>query len=170
MGGQGAQGAMEPFVIRRTFDAAPEAMWRAWTEPERFTRWFGPKGCKLDVLRMEVRPGGVCHYRMVAPEGEASWGRFEYREIVPPERLVFLLSFADEAGNVIRAPFSETWPIRMLSTITFTAEGGGTAVTIHWEPYEAGDAERATFDAGRDSMRGGWTGTFEQLADYLAGD
>ena len=51
----------------------------------------------------------------------------------------------------------------MLSTITFAERAGKT-----WSPHDATAAERATFDAGHDSMRMGWGGTLEQLTTYLA--
>lgn len=168
MTGQAAPSG-QAFEIRRTFDASREVVWKAWTEPARFARWFGPKGFALDVLRMEVRPGGVCHYGMTPPHGEAMWGRFTYREITPPERLVFVLSFADEAGETVRAPFNAHWPLRVLTTVTLAAEGDRTTVTVRSEPLEATAEERAAFASMFDSMRGGWTGTFEQLAGYLAG-
>ena len=56
----------------------------------------------------------------------------------------------------------------MLSTVTFQEDKGRTAVTVQWETYEATDIERKTFQDGMASMQQGWTGTFEQLSDYLA--
>ena len=45
---------------------------------------------------------------------------------------------------------------------------GGTRVTVEWIPYNATDEERKTFEGGRDGMKQGWTGTFDQLDAYLA--
>src|SRR5262249_53897604 len=102
------------------------------------------------------------------PDGLELWGKFEYREIVPPERLVFINSFSDESGATTRHPLNQAWPLELLSTITFEETNGGTAVTVHWGPFEASDAERKTFVEGRASMQQGWGGTLEQLAGYLA--
>ena len=55
----------------------------------------------------------------------------------------------------------------MLSTVTFTEKAGKTTITVRWSPYEATQKERDTFEAGRDSMKAGWTGTFERLDAYL---
>ncbi len=85
-----------------------------------------------------------------------------------PERLVFVVSFSDPAGGVTRQPWSATWPLQWLSTVTFAEQGGKTLVTVKWIPIEATELERKTFTEGRQSMQQGWTGTFEQLADYLA--
>lgn len=169
---ESAQAAREapggPFVISRTFDAPRELVWKAWTEPERMARWGGPKGCTLTIHQHELRPGGIHHYAQQSPDGSVMWGKVVYREIVPPERLVYLQSFADAEGRTARAPFAETWPLEMLSTITLTVAGEGTTVTVAWEPHNATEAERATFDAARPSMRGGWTGTLDTLGAYLA--
>ena len=96
------------------------------------------------------------------------WGKWVYRQIVEPERLVFVSSFSDENGGVTRHPLSPSWPLEMLSTITFAEEGGKTTVTVQWEPINATAEERETFDNSHASMQGGWSGTFEQLGDYLA--
>ena len=62
---------------------------------------------------------------------------------------------------------SPTWPLEMLSTITFTEQGGKTTVTVSWLPLKPTGEERKTFEGGFESMQKGWGGTFEQLGDYL---
>ena len=62
-----------------------------------------------------------------------------------------------------------TWPLQLLTTVTFEdAPGGKTKLTLRWTPLDASAEEQATFDAAHDSMRGGWTGSFERLETYLA--
>ena len=95
-------------------------------------------------------------------------GRFVFREIVAPERLVFVNSFSDAEGGLARHALHATWPLEMLSTITFAEAGGRTTLTIRWVPLAATEPEIATFEAGRDSMQQGWTGTLDQLARHLA--
>jgi uncharacterized protein YndB with AHSA1/START domain len=56
----------------------------------------------------------------------------------------------------------------MLSTATFAERDGRTTVTLRWSALNATQAERRTFDANHESMTGGWTGTFDQLAEHLA--
>lgn len=155
------------FVISRAFAAPRDLVFRAWTESDHLVHWWGPKGVTIFSCTNDFRPGGTMHYGMRTPEGTEMWGRWVYREIVPPERLVFLNSFSDPEGGLARPPFDEEWPLQMLSTITFDEQEGGTRVTVRWSPYEATDAERSTFAAGHESMRGGWSGTFDQLAEYL---
>ncbi len=63
---------------------------------------------------------------------------------------------------------SPDWPLEMLNTTTFSEKNGKTTVTIRLAPHNATAAERAAFAAGHDSMRGGFTGTFDQLAEHLS--
>ena len=157
----------EPFVLTRVFDAPRELVWKAWTEPERLMQWFGPKGFKMRIGRMDLRPGGVFHYCLQSPDGKEMWGKFVYHEIVRPERLVLVNSFSDEAGGITRHPMSPTWPLEMLSTTTFEEKDGKTTMTLRWTPLEASEEERKTFDGARGGMDQGWKGTLEQLTEYL---
>ncbi len=159
---------LAPFVISRVFDVPRDVMWRAWTERKRLMEWFGPKGFTMPAAKMDLRPGGSFHYCLCSPDGKEMWGKWSYREIVEPERIVLVHSFSDEAGGVTRHPFAPNWPLRTLSTFTLTDEGGGTRVTVEWLPLDPTDEERKTFDKGREGMKMGWTGTFDQLAAYLA--
>lgn len=158
----------DAFVITRTFDALRELVFRVWTEAEHLRHWWGPKGFEVTHCTSDLRPGGAMHYGMRGPGGAAMWGRWVFREVVPPERLVFVSSFSDEAGGVTRAPFFDGgWPLEILSTLTFTERAGKTTVTMVGVPIHASDAERATFRRAHQSMQGGWTGTLDQLTAYL---
>jgi uncharacterized protein YndB with AHSA1/START domain len=158
----------EAFVITRLFDAPRALVWRVWTEADHLIRWWGPKGFERVSCTIDLRPGGLFHYGLKAPDGTAMWGRFVFREIVAPERLVFIVSFADARANVVRHPWSQSWPLETLSVVTFEDECGKTRITVRWTPHEASALERKTFFDGRDSMSQGWTGTFDELAGYLA--
>jgi len=157
-----------PFIISCTFDAPRELVWKAWSERARLMQWFGPKGFKMPAAKMEFRPGGSFHYCLEAPDGHEMWGKFVYREIVSPEKIVLVSSFSDEAGGITRHPMSATWPLEMLSTFTLSEAHGRTTATVQWAPLNATEEERETFDAAREGMKQGWAGTFDQLAAYLA--
>ncbi len=159
---------VKPFVITRTFDAPRDLVWKAWTERDRLLQWFGPKGFKMTTADLDFRPGGTFHYCLQAPDGKEMWGKFVYREIVPPKKLVLVSSFSDAKGGLTRHPFSAKWPLEMLSTTTLTEDGGKTTITIEWTPLHATAEERQTFESARAGMQQGWGGTFEQLAEYLA--
>jgi uncharacterized protein YndB with AHSA1/START domain len=156
------------FRIERVFDAPRELVFKAWTEPEHFTRWFGPKGTKVRVTRFEARPGGVVHSCLTTPDGHEMWGKLIYREVAPPEKLVYINTFSDEKGGLTRHPFSPTWPREMLTTVTFHEQGAKTLLVLEWVPLNATEEEAKTFLGAFDNMKGGWTGSFEQLEAYLA--
>jgi uncharacterized protein YndB with AHSA1/START domain len=156
------------FILSRVVDAPRELVFRAWTEPDRLARWFGPKGFTILSRTLDLRPGGVFHYSMRSPDGREMWGRWVFWEVVPPERLAFVVSFSDERCGVTRHPFASDWPLEVLSTLTLTDHGGGTLLTMRGVPLNATVSERTTFEAGHDGMRKGWTGTLDQLTEYLA--
>lgn len=155
-------------VITHVFDAPRELVWKAFAESDRLARWWGPTGFTMLVHSIDFRPGGAFHYAMRSPEGHVMWGRFVYRDIQAPERIVFITSFSDEAGAITRAPFSPTWPLEILNTLTLTEAKGKTTVVLRGGPINATDEERATFWNAQESLRQGFAGTFDQLAAYLA--
>ena len=158
----------KPFIISRVFDAPRERVWKAWTDAAQLKHWWGPQGFKVHTCKVDLRPGGMFLYGMTAPDGSDMWGRFIYREIKAPEKLVFIVSFSDPKGGVTRHPGSESWPLQIMSLVTFEAQGQKTKVSVEWMPYEATDAERKVFEDGKPSMQQGWGGTLAQFADYLA--
>lgn len=160
--------AAPKFVISRTFNAPRSLVWSAFTQGERLAHWWGPKGFKVKVSDMDLRPGGTYHYCLVSPDGLVMWGKFVFREIAPQERLVFVSSFSDEMKGITRHPFNPSWPAEMLSVFEFEDAGKGTKVTINWVPLTTSESEIQTFKDGMNSMHNGWTGTFDQLEAYLA--
>jgi len=156
------------FVITRVFDAPRELVFKALTESDRLAQWWGPKGFAWVSATLDLRPGGVFHYCMRAPNGQEMWGKFVYREVVPPERIVFVNSFADEKGNAIRHFMSPTWPLEVLNILTLAEHDGKTTLTMKGLPINATEVERKTFDDGHKSLEQGFGGTLDQLAEYLA--
>src|SRR5580704_3982579 len=112
----------QPFIITRILVAPRELVWKCWTEREHM-QWWGPKGVVSDYKRLELWPGGICHYCMRTPDGHEMWGKWAVREVTKPARLVFVNSFSDAAGGLTRHPMNPNWPLEMLSTVTFEAQG-----------------------------------------------
>jgi uncharacterized protein YndB with AHSA1/START domain len=137
--------------IERVFDAPRTLVFDAWTKPEHMVNWFGPRGFKSTVLRSELRPGGSYRIHMLGPDGD-HWTQGIYREVVPPERLVMVGSWADAQGN----------PTRPETTLTLLFEdvGGKTRLTLHNAIFESTTA--------RDMHNDGWSSSLDCLADYLA--
>jgi len=160
----------EEFTISRVFDAPRMRVWKAWTDAEALAQWWGPKGATIRVIKFDLRLGGIFHYAMAYRPGHEMYGRFIFREIAAPGRLVFVNSFSDPVGGVTRAPFpqlGDRWPLEVLNNMTLTEKDGRTTLTLRGGPINASDEERKTFAAMFDSMRQGFGGTFDQLADYL---
>ena len=163
-----AESAEAEFSIRRVFDAPRELVWKAFTEPERLEKWWGPRGFTTRVHKLELRPGGVFLYSQRMPDGRYLWGKWVYREIVAPERLVVVNSFCDENGNPARNRWYPNWPLETLSSSTFTEHQGRTTLTIRAIPINATESEHRTFDEGKKSMDEGFTGTLDRLDEHLA--
>lgn len=158
----------DEFVISRVFDAPRELVFDAWTRKEHLDKWFGPKGCQIVGGELDLRQGGSYHYGMRMPDGNVMWGKWTFREVKRPEKLVLISSFSDEQGGITVHPGNPHWPRLTLSTTLFESQGPRTLLTIKWQPHQATDIERRTFAENHASMHGGWSGTFEQLASYLA--
>ena len=149
-------------VITRVFDAPRELLWKAWTEPERFMRWWGPKHFTAPVSTIDLRVGGKYLHCMRSPEGQDYWSTGVYREIIPLERIVYTDSFADEKGNVVPAShygMPGDWPLEYLVTVTFEEDGGRTKMTLRHEGIPTGKMS--------DDTRAGWNESFDKLADVL---
>lgn len=159
------------FFIARTFDAPRDLVWKAFTDADALVQWWGPKGSTIKVLKLEMKPGGMFHYSMEYQLGHPMYGRFVYREIVAPERLVYVSSFSDANGGIARAPFpqlKDTFPLEILNVTTFTEERGRTTVSLRGHPIDATEAEAKTYTGMFDSMQQGFGGTFDQLETWLA--
>lgn len=155
------------FSISRLIDAPRDLVWKVHTELDHMKRWWGPKGFTVFAATMELRPGGVFHYGMRSPQGQEMWGKFVYREIIAPERLVYVGSFSDAAGGTTRHPLAPGWPQEMLTAMTFSEQGKKTLLYLESRAINASEAERTTFEDGFASMTAGYGGTFDVLADYL---
>lgn len=119
---------MEPvgdrvIVFTRTFRAAPELVFRAWTAPELLTRWYGARGWRLVECEVDLRVGGRYRFRSRGPGGAEMVQQGVYREVLPPRRLVFTERFDDQSypgESVITHEFAAESADR--TTVTSTIE------------------------------------------------
>ncbi len=93
----------ERMVVTRVFDAPRKLVWKAWTDPQFVMQWWGPKGFTSPVCRMDFRVGGKFLCCMRTPDGQDFWNGGEYHEIVPYEKIVLSMFFADAEGNKVEA-------------------------------------------------------------------
>ncbi|MGA3140399.1 MAG: SRPBCC domain-containing protein [Xanthobacteraceae bacterium] len=165
----GAESKTEDFVIARVFDVPRERLWEVLTQAEHLKEWWAPTGFTMIAANLDLRPEGTFHCGFRAVDGYKMWGKFVYREIVPPERLVFINSFSNAAGGVSRHPIVPTWPMETLITVTFEEEGSGKSkLNVRWAAHNATEVEQKTFNASHVGMKATWTGTLDRLAAYVA--
>lgn len=141
-------------VFSRAFNAPVAAVYRAWTEPERLKRWWGPKGFTLTIHRLELRVGGIWDYILHGPDGTDYPNRAEYEVIEPQRRLIFF----NEGGHVADRHLTS----RM--TATFETRDAQTLVELRMafidEAARLRAVDRGAEEGGRQS--------FERLAELLA--
>ena len=143
--------AERELLITRVFGAPRPLVFKAWTEPDRLVRWWGPQGYTMPSCSMDVRRGGVFRFCMRAPDGTDHWLRGVYREIAEPERLVFSWAWEDAEGR----PGHET-----LVTVTFAEDGAKTKLTLQHAVFESVTA--------RNTHQSGWASALDRFSDYLA--
>jgi uncharacterized protein YndB with AHSA1/START domain len=80
-------------TYERTFDAPRELVWKAHTDPELVSKWWGPLGHQTTVEQMDLRPGGKWRYASVDADGNEFAFYGEYLEIVPPEKIRWTFMF-----------------------------------------------------------------------------
>jgi uncharacterized protein YndB with AHSA1/START domain len=154
----------QKIVITRVLDAPRALVFKAWTEPDRLMRWWGPRGFTAPACTIDPKPGGVFHGCMRGPDGTDYWSRGVYREIVEPERIVSTDSFSDKDGNVVEPTsygMSAAWPREALLTLTLAEHEGATTLTLEHRVGSAPETERTMCEQG-------WNESLDKLAEYLA--
>lgn len=119
--------------ITRTFDLPVDKVWQAWTEPEIFKKWWGPKDFTCPSSSLDLKPGGKYLHCMRSAEGHDFWSTGVFKEIIPYEKLVCTDSFSDAKGNVILASdlnMPGDWPMELLITVRFKEMGGKTEMDL----------------------------------------
>jgi uncharacterized protein YndB with AHSA1/START domain len=139
--------AVKPsLTIKRRFNAPPEKVYAAWTDPKKLGQWMGPTGTQRVEAECDLRVGGRYAIKMVMPDDEHNVGGV-YRAIVPNEKLSFTWAWRS-------TPERES-----LVTVTFKKDGDGTIMTLLHEQFFDEDA--------RDRHNAGWTGTMDKLEKFL---
>jgi uncharacterized protein YndB with AHSA1/START domain len=135
--------------IERTFAAAPEEVFDAWTSPEVMRRWFH---CAPDwdtpEAEVDLRVGGKVRVVMRKPDGTLAGARGEYTVIDRPHRLVMIWNFDDDPAN------------EQLIELSFSEADGTTAVLMV--------NSRISTDARREAQDQGWRGCLDELERILA--
>lgn len=141
--------------LTRTFDATPEAVYKAWTQPELLKQWFAPKPYTTPGAELDVRPGGANKITMRSPEGQDMPNEGVYLEVIPNKKLVFTDAF--KGGWIPAGPF-------MVVTIEMEPLAGGktkyTATVRHWTAEAKEQHEKMGFHEG-------WGQCADQLGELV---
>jgi uncharacterized protein YndB with AHSA1/START domain len=144
-------------VISRVVDAPRELVFEAFTDPKHLSQFWGPKWTTAPRCEVDLRVGGKFRVEMRGPDGATYPCTGVYREIDPPERLVYAGTAEDDN------PCGGGLPPRSLVTMTFAEQGGKTKITIHTRLGSYADREAAI--AGGFST--GWNDALDRLEALL---
>ena len=133
----------------RHFPAPPEALYKAFTDPEALAAWWGPEGMTAPIVELDLRPGGAWRTCMRNAEGQDHCVRGHYREVSPPERLSFTWAWED-------GEFADQ---ETLVTLVFKPAKGGTELHLTQEGFSSLDM--------RDKHQGGWSSALVCLGQTL---
>jgi uncharacterized protein YndB with AHSA1/START domain len=157
------------FVITREFKTDLNSMWKMWTEPSQMVRWLVPKVISAGKCEMDFQRGGFYHYSMISPDGNTSWGKNYYIDIVKNVRLIYVTTFSNANGEITRHPLASEWPTELLTTINFEAiSENSTKIEIRWYPINAEPNEIKCFNDAHAGMTMGWSGSLDQLQNIKA--
>jgi uncharacterized protein YndB with AHSA1/START domain len=142
-------------VLARVFDAPRDVVFKAWTDKDQISKWFGPKGFTTTTQEMDVRVGGMWRFELQAPDGRRFSNRVVYLEVTPPERLVF-----DHGSDV------DDDPGRFRVIVTFDEQSDKkTVVTLRQlHPTKGQRDTTISFGAVELGLQ-----TLDKLADFLRG-
>ena len=135
--------------IRKTLPATPERVFRAFTDVEVLKKWWGPEGFTTPMAELDVRVGGSYRIAMKPPEGEVLFLSGVYREVVPPEKLVFTWNWEGEG-----AAMGES-----LVTVEIHGRGEMTELVVTHEAFPSIEV--------RDQHDQGWTSHLNRIASAV---
>jgi uncharacterized protein YndB with AHSA1/START domain len=139
-----AQAADTSLEVRRTINAHRERVFQAWTRPEDVKQWAAPGAMTTPVAEVDLRVGGRFRIEMHAPDGARHVAIGEYREVKPPERLVYTWSWEDTSVR------------DSVVTVEFTQRGQATEVVLRHDRLPDANS--------RDRHAEGWAGCMEKFA------
>lgn len=106
--------------LNRDFNAPPEKVFQAWTDPRIMARWFGPDGAEVQSAEIDLEVGGEYRLTLKEPDGSVAVLHGAYREIDPPRKLIFTWILDGQACEGSAGLHAET-----VVTLVFEDQGGG---------------------------------------------
>lgn len=144
-------------VIERTIDAPLEKVWRAWSEPVEFKKWWGPKDWTTPTCTLDFQVEGTYFISIRNPDGREIFNTGTFTEIIPLERISYMDSFADKNGNIVP---SEAYnliglPTYQHVTVLFEVRSEKTKITLIHAGIPLGEMSAITAR--------GWQESFDKL-------
>jgi uncharacterized protein YndB with AHSA1/START domain len=140
---------LNDIVSTRVFGAAPDELFRAFSDPARLSEWWGPSGFTNEFETFEFRPGGAWRFTMRGPDGAEYSMAKRFLEVIPSERIVLR---HDQGSH------------SFVMTIELAPEGAGTRLTWRMRFDSADEAERV-----RDVILVANEQNLDRLQEHLAG-
>jgi uncharacterized protein YndB with AHSA1/START domain len=141
-------------TFARVLDAPRSLVWKVWTHPRHLHEWFGPAGFTATTYEFSFVVGGVWRFTMHGPDGTDYPTVIVFREIVPPERLVY-----DNGWDLPGAPLDFT------VVVTLVADGEKTRFSLH---IAFANAEAMKIAVERYGVLEGGVQTLARLAEYVS--
>lgn len=134
--------------IKRVYRVTPDKVWRAWTEPQALSQWFGSgQPGSVQAAEIDLQVGGRYRIAFTCPKGTFNEVSGVYQEVVPHSRLVFTWAWQSTPERVSRV------------SIDLAPVAGGTELSFVHDRF---------FDTqARDNHEGGWTAMFAQLDGFM---
>lgn len=154
---------IEPVIITHRFNASRELVFRMWSKPEYLERWYAPRQCRLRIHDFDFRVGGRIRTTISGPDGSECHCAGVFREIVPPQRIVYTMYFCDEECRLVppqAVGMDAQWPDETVVTVTFEEDPAEhTLMTLHQTVPET--LARST------GAYAGWIEMFDRLEENL---
>ena len=157
---------MEPIkevVFERTYDASPETVWQAWTNPDMLKQWWGPNNVTIPECEVDLRVGGKIYIVMEAGEAMGpykgtKWPMLgEFTAVEPNLKLSYTVKAWTEGQK-------EETTIDQTTELTLTEEGGKTKIKIRAAIYKTGPKAGMAVQG----MQAGFTQQLEKLNNFLS--
>jgi uncharacterized protein YndB with AHSA1/START domain len=142
--------------ITRTFDASPDLVYKAWTDPVLLSQWWGPKGFTNPVCEVDPHPGGAIRIHMRGPDGTIYPMTGVFESVVEPSLIVFTSAALDSQGEAM---------FEIRNTITLAPTDDGKTLLTLRAIVTMTTPVAAQYLAG---MEIGWTQSLDRLTDLLA--
>lgn len=151
-------------------NAPRELVFKAWTDPEHFSQWFGPRDIQLPFCELDPRPGGLIHFCHRFADGTELWVKGTYLAIKAPEHLAFRVAFVDRMGKPAPHPMFPDWPLAAAfeTFVTLLESGRATQLELRQIVTPPSVANSPTVARERGLAMEGWKASLERLAERLA--